>query len=60
MKVFRQLKYLLPAFGRIKGMLVIIALVTFLVSLVALLPPYLSKLLFDEGVIANNICPGSP
>jgi len=47
MKVFSQLKYLRPAFGQIKGMLVAIALVTVLVSLIALLPPYLGKLLFD-------------
>lgn len=55
MKVFSQLRYLRPALGRIKGMLIAIALVTVLTSLIALLPPYLGKLLFDEGVIAGNV-----
>lgn len=55
MKVFSQLKYLRSAFGKIIKMLIFLALVTILVSLIALLPPYLSKLLFDEGVTVGNV-----
>jgi len=55
MKTWRQINYLRPALGKIKGILVIIALITVLVSLIALLPPYLNKLLFDEGVMVGNV-----
>jgi len=55
MKTWRMLKYLRPALSRIKRMLGAIALLTLCGSFIALLPPYLSKLLFDEGVMVGNV-----
>ncbi len=55
MKVFSQLKYLRPAFGKIKKMLIVVAFITILISLIALIPPYLGKYLFDEGVVTGNV-----
>ncbi|MCL0090157.1 ABC transporter ATP-binding protein/permease [Dehalococcoidia bacterium] len=55
MRTLGQFRYLLPAFGRIKGMLALAGLVTLSVSLIALLPPYLAKLVFDRGVATGDI-----
>jgi ABC-type bacteriocin/lantibiotic exporter with double-glycine peptidase domain len=55
MKTWRLIKYLRPALSRIKRMLGAIALLTLCGSFIALLPPYLSKLLFDRGVIAGDV-----
>lgn len=55
MRTWRKINYLRPALAQIKGKLTAIALITVLVSFIALLPPYFSKLLFDQGVTAGNI-----
>ncbi len=54
MKTWRMLRYLRPALSRIKRMLGAIALLTLCGSFIALLPPYLSKLLFDRS--ATKFC----
>lgn len=55
MRVLAQLRYLRPAFGRIKGLLALGGLVTLSGSLVVLLPPYFAKLVFDQGIAAGDI-----
>jgi ABC-type bacteriocin/lantibiotic exporter with double-glycine peptidase domain len=55
MRTLRELRYLRPAFGGIKGLIVAMGAVTLLVSFVSLAPPYLTKLLFDQGVMAGEV-----
>jgi len=55
MRIIRQLRYLRPSLRKMWGMLAIAGVVTLLVSMIALLPPYLVKLLFDYGIAAGDI-----
>jgi ABC-type bacteriocin/lantibiotic exporter with double-glycine peptidase domain len=54
MRMLARLRYLRPAFGRVKGMFMLAGLATLLQSFVGLLPPYLARLLFDRGVAAGE------
>ncbi|HCC33434.1 MAG TPA: hypothetical protein DEQ28_05955 [Clostridiales bacterium] len=55
MRRLARLRYLRPAFGRVKGMFALAGLTTLLDSFVGLLPPYLARLLFDRGVAAGEV-----
>ena len=55
MQMLTRLRYLRPAFGRVKGMFALAGLATLLHSFVGLLPPYLARLLFDRGVAAGDV-----
>jgi len=55
MRTFVQLRYLRPALGRIKGLVAAMGVLTFLVSFVSLAPPYLTKLLFDRGIMVGEV-----
>ncbi len=47
--------YLHSAFRKIKGKIILIAVVTIAMSLVALIPPYLTKMLFNQGIMSKDI-----
>ena len=55
MKVFGQLNYLCPALRRIKRLVAAMGALTLLVSFVSLAPPYLTKLLFDRGIMVGEV-----
>jgi len=55
MKTLIQLRYLYPSLRRIKGLVAAMGALTFLVGFVSLAPPYLTKLLFDRGVMVGEV-----
>lgn len=55
MRTLEKLRYLRPALGRIKWLIAAMGALTFLMSLFSLAPPYLTKLLFDRGIMVGEV-----
>jgi len=55
MRSFKSFWYLYPSLRRIKGLVAAMGVLTFLVSFVSLAPPYLTKLLFDRGIMVGEV-----
>ena len=54
MKFMNDFKYLKPSFKKIAPQIFTILIIVVLLSLCALVPPYYSKLIFDDGVVGKD------
>lgn len=55
MRTIAKLKYLVPMLARVKWFILAGGLITIASSTVALVPPYVGKLMFDQGVVLGDI-----
>lgn len=54
MNILSQLKIILPYFRMLRWYFVLLLVITICISSITLLPPYLSKIIFDSGILLGN------